>query len=99
MAEQQKNKWMEEKEELEAKRIAKEEQRREMLSKKRQQEREELNHRLDVARNNFTIAQENLKKALEKNDSKSEHLLEKSSSSTKKLDLQNLQIYDIVHLI
>ena len=81
MAEQQKKKWFEEKEEMEANRIAKEGQRREMLFKKRQKEREELNHRLDVARNNFTIAQENLKKVLEKNDSKSEHLLDKSSSS------------------
>jgi hypothetical protein len=81
MAVLQKKKWLDEKEELESKRIAKEEQRREMLLKKRQKEREELNHRLNVARNNFTIAQEKLKKVLEKNDSKSEQLLAKSSSS------------------
>ena len=66
---------------MESKRIAKEEQRRDMLLKKRQKEREELNHRLDLARNNFTNAQESLKKVLEKNVSKSEHLLGKSSTS------------------
>ena len=48
--------------------IAKEEQRRKMLLNKRQKEREELNHRLEVARNNFTIAQETLQKVLENRD-------------------------------
>ena len=100
MAEQQKKKWLEEKEEMEAKRIAKEEQRRDMIFKKRQKEREELNHRLDIARNNFTIAQENLKKVLEKNDSKSEHFKFKSNNCSTlkvslKLVLQNLKIDDI----
>ena len=81
MAEQKKKKWLEEKEEIETTRIAKEYERREMLLKKRQKERDELNHRLEVARNNFTIAQETLQKVLENRDSKSEQMLEKSSSS------------------
>ena len=81
MAEQQKKKWLEEKEEMETARLAKEEQRREMLLKRRQKEREELNHRLEEARNKFTMAQENLQTVLDKRDSKSEQLLEKFHKS------------------
>ena len=51
-----------------------------MIFRKRQKEKEELNYRLDVARNNFSIAQENLQKVLNKKDLKSEHLIEQSSS-------------------
>ena len=78
---------MEEKEEIETTRIAKEDERREMLLKKRQKERDELNHRLEVARNRFTIAQENLKKVLERRDSKLEQLREKTSSTKVKVTL------------
>ena len=72
--------WLKEKEELEAAKIAKEDKRKELMFIKRQIERERLNQRLDVARHNFSIAQENLQKVLDKKDSKSEELLEQSSS-------------------
>ena len=76
----QKKMWLKEKEELEAAKIVKEAKRKELIFIKRQTERERLNQRLDVARHNFSIAQENLQKVLDKKDSKSEELLEQSSS-------------------
>ena len=75
-----KKKWLKEKEEFETTKTAMEDKRKEMIFIKRQIERERLNHRLDAARHNFSIAQENLQKVLDKKDSKSEELLEQSSS-------------------
>ena len=77
----QKKKWMKEKEEMDEAKIAREEKRRELLFKKREKEREELNQRLATARLNYSIAQQNLQKVIDKKDSKSEERLQQSSST------------------
>ena len=88
MAEQQKKKWLQEREEMEIRKSAKEEQRRMLIFKKRQEEKESLNLKLEIARNNFAVAQEILQRALDKKNAKSEQLLELSASTKVKINLK-----------